>query len=291
MRFVFVSPKVDTTEARVDLWRGGKITLFSVRSTLYRTRLETLSVLRKSVEQLQIPASMAVTINQQQFLIYHMNNIVVYASPTGLQMLQQNSHWNADGTFKTAPMYFSQSYSIHVWDVLTMKPALFCALPRKTFEIYKEVLTGLNYHASNVGIILNPQTILIDFELGAYNAFSDVYPNAIVKGCDFHFTKNIWKRIKKLDLVRDCKKEEIRREIANIMSLPLLHMNELNNSMELIIDTLSNTDDKYIKLTDYVITTYISGKFDIQFWNLYDTTGVRPRTNNHVEGWHRAQNS
>ncbi|CAF4553771.1 unnamed protein product, partial [Didymodactylos carnosus] len=84
-------------------WRGGKITLFSVRSTLYRTRLETLSVLPKSVEQLQIPASMAVTINQQQFLIYHMNNIVVYASPTGLQMLQQNSHWNADGTFKTAP--------------------------------------------------------------------------------------------------------------------------------------------------------------------------------------------
>ncbi|CAF1572826.1 unnamed protein product, partial [Didymodactylos carnosus] len=84
-------------------------------------------------------------------------------------------------------------------------------------------------------------------------------------------------------LVRDCKKEEIRREIANIMSLPLLPMNELNNSMELIIDTLSNTDDKYIKLTDYVITTYISGKFDIQFWNLYDTIGVRPRTNNHVD--------
>ncbi|CAF0957503.1 unnamed protein product [Didymodactylos carnosus] len=108
--------------------------------------------------------------------------------------------------------------------------------------------------------------------------------NGIVKGCYFHFTKNIWKRIKKLGLVRDCKKEEIRREIANIMSSALLPTNELNNSMELIIDTLSNTDDKYIKLTDYVITTYISGKFDIQFWNLYDTIGVRPRTNNHVEG-------
>ncbi|CAF1022454.1 unnamed protein product [Didymodactylos carnosus] len=109
---------------------------------------------------------------------------------------------------------------------------------------------------------------------GAYNAFSDVYPNAMVNGCYFHFTKNIWKRIKKLGLVRDCKKEEIRREIANIMSLPLLPTNELNNSMELIIDTLSNTDDKYIKLTDYVIITYISGKFDIQFWNLYDTIGL-----------------
>ncbi|CAF1615428.1 unnamed protein product, partial [Didymodactylos carnosus] len=89
--------------------------LADVRSTLYRTRLETLPVLPKSVEQLQIPTSMAVTINQQQFLIYHMNkNIVVYGSPTGLQTLQQNSHWNTDGTFKTAPMYFSQSYSIHV---------------------------------------------------------------------------------------------------------------------------------------------------------------------------------
>ncbi|CAF1636720.1 unnamed protein product, partial [Didymodactylos carnosus] len=28
-------------------------------------------------------------------------------------------------------------------------------------------------------------------------------------------------------------------------------------------------------------------QFDIQLWNLYDTIGVRPRTNNHVEGWHR----
>ncbi|CAF1635926.1 unnamed protein product [Didymodactylos carnosus] len=56
------------------------------------------------------------------------------------------------------------------------------------------------------------------------------------------------------------------------MSLALLPTNELNNSMELIIDTLSNIDDKYIKLTDDVITTYISDqKFDVQFWNLYDT--------------------
>ncbi|CAF1661457.1 unnamed protein product, partial [Didymodactylos carnosus] len=104
---------------------------------------------------------------------------------TKMMKLCKEADQTMSGTtkFKTTPMYFSQSYSIHVWDVLTMKPALFCALPGKTVEIYKEVLTGLNSHASNVGIILNPQTILIDFELTAYNAFSYIYPNAVVKGC------------------------------------------------------------------------------------------------------------
>ncbi|CAF1262015.1 unnamed protein product, partial [Didymodactylos carnosus] len=58
------------------------------------------------------------------------------------------------------------------------------------------------------------------------------------------------------------------------------------------IGCLLNMDDKYIKLTDYLITTYISGeKFNIQFWNLYDAIGVRPRTNNYLEGWYRDQNS
>ncbi|CAF1542133.1 unnamed protein product, partial [Didymodactylos carnosus] len=39
--------------------------LASVRSTLYRTRLEILPLLPKSIEQLQIPKSMAVIFNQE----------------------------------------------------------------------------------------------------------------------------------------------------------------------------------------------------------------------------------
>ena len=38
------------------------------------------------------------------------------------------------------------------------------------------------------------------------------------------------------------------------------------------------------KLTDYVIETFIEGRFLLPTWNHYQTE--RPRTNNHLEGWH-----
>ena len=39
--------------------------------------------------------------------------------------------------------------------------------------------------------------ILLDFEIGAVNAFKEVFPQAIVKLCYFHFCKNIYKNISK----------------------------------------------------------------------------------------------
>ncbi|CAF1341983.1 unnamed protein product [Rotaria sordida] len=49
------------------------------------------------------------------------------------------------------------------------------------------------------------------------------------------------------------KEENIRRQIANIIALPLIPPAEIDNSMEKIIDELCNYDSKLDKLTDYVI--------------------------------------
>ena len=41
---------------------------------------------------------------------------------------------------------------------------------------------------------LEPDTILIDFEKSAELAFHEVFPRAVIKGCFFHLTQNIyWK--------------------------------------------------------------------------------------------------
>ena len=44
-------------------------------------------------------------------------------------------------------------------------------------------------------IILNPKSILIDFEKAVVNAVNDVFPQMSVKICHFHFVPNIWTRI------------------------------------------------------------------------------------------------
>ncbi|CAF4912510.1 unnamed protein product, partial [Rotaria magnacalcarata] len=62
--------------------------------------------------------------------------------------------------------------------------------------------------------------------------------------------------------------------------------------MEKIIDELCNYDTKFEKLTDYVIKNYIEdARFPVQMWNHFDTIGQRPRTNNHLEGYHRQLNA
>ena len=57
----------------------------------------------------------------------------------------------------------------------------------------------------------------------------------------------------KYGLTKLSKEEKIRRQIANIIALPLIPPTEINHSMEKIIDELCNYDSKLEKLTDYVI--------------------------------------
>ena len=120
-----------------------------------------------------------------------------------------------------------------------------------------------------------------------------VFPQELVKDCHFHFAQNVWKKEKKKNaLVTLAKEENIRRQIGKIIALPLVPPNQVNNCMEGIIDELSNYDWKLLKLTDYIIKYYVEDcRFPISLWNHFDTIGERPRTNNHLEDYHRQLNA
>ena len=105
--------------------------------------------------------------------------------------------WNADGTFRTAPKLFSQAYMIHVHNDFSMKPVVYAASPNKLESTYMIFLQSLIEYARIKDLILDPSSILIDFELSAFNAFKRFPPNANILFCHFHFAKNIMKRLKK----------------------------------------------------------------------------------------------
>lgn len=85
------------------------------------------------------------------------------------------------------------------------------------------------------------------------------------------------KKVKKYNLVKLSKEENIRRQIANIIALPLVPPKEVDNCMEKIIDELCNYDSKLEKITDYVIKNYIEdARFSLNMWNHFDTIGERP---------------
>ncbi|CAF1503828.1 unnamed protein product [Didymodactylos carnosus] len=99
-------------------------------------------------------------------------------------------------------------------------------------------------------------------------------------------------KVKKYGLVKLAKQENIRRQIANIISLPLVPKDQINHCMEVIIDELCNADSKFDKLTDYILNNYTEdARFSFDMWNHFDSIDERPRTNNHVEGYHRQLNA
>ena len=74
--------------------------------------------------------------------------------------------------------------------------------------------------------------------------------------------------------------------------LPLLPPAEINLAFADIIEDLSNINEKFRKLTDYILRTYIEEVlFPSHFRNLFSLIGVRPKTNNDLEGYHGQLNS
>jgi hypothetical protein len=273
--------------ATVPIFNHVKTALYDYRSTFHPP-------IPKSLSSINVPYQLSRTISDDEFLFCNnpSTSALGFASATSLNILGSNEHWNADGTFRTAPKLFYQSYSIHVWDEYSMKPAVFAALPNKNESTYSTFLDELVSYSQRTGISLAPRSILIDFEMAAFNAFSKTFPTATIKGCQFHFGQNVWRQLKKRGLVRLSKDTEARRQIANLLSLPLLPPNEINTAMSNIIEEISNVHNNFTKLTDYILHTYIDNpRYPISFWNLFDVIGTRPRTNNHVEGYHGQLNS
>ena len=62
---------------------------------------------------------------------------------------------------------------------------------------------------------------------------------------------------------------------------------------KIFLDELCNANPKFDKLTDYMINNFIDdGRFSIHnMCNYFDTIGIRPCTNIHLEGFHRQVNA
>ncbi|CAF5065119.1 unnamed protein product, partial [Rotaria sp. Silwood1] len=97
-----------------------------LRSTGYRKRLEILppSPKKTNIRTFIIPEVFRLNLSNEPFLIHDSANpdrIIVFASKKSLNYLGTCSIIHSDGTFKTAPRYFKQAYTVHAWSADTGK--------------------------------------------------------------------------------------------------------------------------------------------------------------------------
>ncbi|CAF1166798.1 unnamed protein product [Adineta ricciae] len=267
-------------------------TAIEARAGLNLQRRKAIPALPVSID-FYIPRCYKVALNGERFLladhVWHADagiskRIVIFATDEQLKFLFKCTHILMDGTFSTSPKHFTQVYSIHG---LKYKQSFLCVIvlmtERKAFS-YKHMFRVLRSNAVRLQLGFEPTKITTDFESALINVIKAEFPNAQHKGCYFHYTNAIHRRIQTLGLSTVYKTEHDARSSARkLMALALLPLNQVKLAFD---DIVEGAPDSIDDLIDY-FRDYWMKNMNLSLWNVAD---LDVRTNNHVEGWNNRFN-
>ncbi|KRY43116.1 hypothetical protein T01_4750 [Trichinella spiralis] len=130
---------------------------------MYRKRAQKFPRLSPTRLQLEIPPQWRMTKSDRRFLLYNnvYNSILIFCTEENSSILSEHSVWSMDGTFKIVPEWYQQMFTIH---------------------------------AAALGVVLQPQTVICDFEFALIPLMQRAFPGIHIQGCYFHFCQAVlWK--------------------------------------------------------------------------------------------------
>ena len=239
--------------------------LDSMKGTIRRERQvrDIALVQPESLHDLVIPPEFMITAKEENFLLFdsgpELTRILIFGTQKNCDLLTTSHIWLADGTFKTAPQLFAQVYTIHALrggpnplqdgHLLT---CLFILLPNKTEATYTRMWERVRIICPTA----SPTTMIMDFEKAAINAFQMEWPTTTVKGCYFHFTQNVWRKIQEVGLQTDYMNDE--QLALRLRMLPALAFAPPLEVQELFPQVIEQLDiPASLELALYFETTYI----------------------------------
>lgn len=249
-----------------------------------------------NLQAMEIPQEYKVTHRDEPFLLYDSgtdspNRILIFSTETNLRALTTTGHWFSDGTFKTAPELFYQIYTIHALVDKNILPCVYALLPNKTEETYYQLFQQLLILKPN----LHPISVMVDFEIGARNALVRVFPQADIKGCFFHLSQCVYRKVQEKGHQQRYQNDgEFNLCMKMIPALAFVPVADLEEAFETLAEDIG---DDCQDILDYFEDNYIGRpgrrqrrdpKFSHEMWNMHHRTVEElPRTNNNIEGWHR----
>ena len=208
----------------------------TIEQQLIKARRSSRPVLPSSIEEFEeaIASSQYGTIDGSPFfrrLITTSNgqSAAIFFSNEVEGRLRSATNIHFDGTFKTCPRMFKQHFVIFFKHFEIVFPACFILMTGKSQELYTMVFTLLRDQYS-----LQPLSIMSDWESGSRNAARIVWPMSTIRGCFFHYTSAVQKRLKRLQLSREIGNEASKRTILRILCLPLLPADKIHHAFRLI---------------------------------------------------------
>lgn len=130
--------------------------------------------------------------------VFEGDRMLIFASMFMLTLLFSNvGIVFMDGTFQMIPGIFHQLFTLNMmYGGKKQVPVVYVLLKRKTAAAYRRVFAVLRELALAQGRTFEPPAVMIDFETGLIRAVLDEIPNAFLRGCLFHLSQCIYRKVR-----------------------------------------------------------------------------------------------
>nr|XP_054757171.1 uncharacterized protein LOC129263283 [Lytechinus pictus] len=266
-------------------------TFDSVRTILDRERRRDLPPVPRNIEDVRVEGEWTRTWNGLDFLslVDNANGLLVFVTLSCLHILAEVSVVFIDGTFKTVPRPYTQLVTLHGRTIGNMFTLAYALMNGKRLEQYRRLLQHLKNIAVDARLRFSPRIVVSDFEVAIRRAFVEEFPGIRVRGCYFHLTQSLWRKIQELGLTNaynhDNQTQRLIRKVFALGFLPValvgLNFRILRRSAQ--AQRVMALYPAVGNFFDYVEATYINGEFPIPTWNVFGRN-MSHRTTNVVEG-------
>ncbi|CAI6369909.1 unnamed protein product [Macrosiphum euphorbiae] len=264
----------------------------AMRQSMYRERRKLLPPVPVSLSDAlnKVKESNITLNNGEQFVfVNESTQIIIVTCKTNLQFLCNEIEFIlADGTFTYCPKHFYQQYTIHGVCKNYYVPLVFCFLPSKTKDIYKQMWETIkDLCLNNANSVFQPSLLLLDFELGAHIAAKEVFPLIIIKACRFHLGQAWYRKISSIPILKknyDDKNSQSGLWLKLFFGLPYLPSHMISEAFIEIMATCPE-EKQYYDFADYILDNYIeTNNFSPILWA--EEPNKSTRTTNGAESYH-----
>ena len=157
--------------------------------------------------------------------------MIIFSAPKFFSILKESNTWFADRTFKVVLEYFFRLYTMHAEKDGFVFPCILALLPNKKESTYNTLLRKL----LEIKPDLNPKTIMADFEKAAINSFENNV-NAVISGCFFHLSQNIWRKIQSEGLTVQYQADgEFQMKLRMLMGLAFVPEQDVSDCFNILM--------------------------------------------------------
>ena len=182
---------------------------------------------------------------------------LLFASPQQLQLLSKAKTWYLDGTFKVVREPFTQLWSVHAFVAsgqdTKQLPFLYVLMSSRRTVDYKAIF---NHLITILPKAAQVKEMVLDFELSLWNAIKEIFPDVVCRGCAFHWTQCVWRRVQTVGLQCNYMQEvAVHRFCKQLLGLPFIPSQHIRPVFEKLQERA--TTEKLQELTDYIQVTCI----------------------------------